>query len=347
MHRRPSGTPRPRRRQSRRGASLPANPDEHLTRCGGRGCGLPAVADWHPPSAPKSKRGLSSILLLDFSHPPASTWFPDFSPLRRPRGCKKERYNFLSSCGYLPCIFVTAVRAFACMANPLSPALARTDYILGKLRGARMLDAMREVAATSRGSRTLANQSLRYPDAVARADEFLGDHGMALGKHLGSGIESLVWEVTPRDSTNRHVLKIRPQGRVEDFLLPEGVDGVSPYWAMSQAGPEIAMALQPRAAAVFRPAPGFERAFTEGAGKLRDSLWSRGWHWQDGHLENVGVTPEGHWTAIDGDVRPIGGSGSSMLPGWMQRPSRSVATEEAIRMLRLTPEEEAVIFGGR
>lgn len=233
------------------------------------------------------------------------------------------------------------------MANPLSPALARTDYVLSKLRGTRMLDAMREVAATSRGSKLLAEQSLRYPDAVARADEFLGDHGMTLGRHLGSGIESLVWEVTPRNSTDRHVLKVRPQGRTEDFLLPEGIDGVSPYWAMSQAGPEIAMALQPRAAAVFRPAPGLEKAFTEGAGRLRDSLWSRGWHWQDGHLENVGVTPEGFWTAIDGEVRPAGSHSPSKLPAWMNGASRDAPTEEAIRMLRLTPEEEAVIFGGR
>lgn len=231
------------------------------------------------------------------------------------------------------------------MANPLSPALARTDYVLGKLRQARMLDAMKEVAATSRGSRMLAEQSLRYPDAIAKADEFLGDHGMTLGRHLGSGVESLVWEVTPRSSPDRHVLKIRPQGRAEDFLLPEGIDGVSPYWAVSQAGPEIAVALQPRAEAVFRPAPGLERVFTEGARKLRDSLWSRGWHWQDGHLENAGVTPEGTWTAIDGNVRPIGSPAPSRLPAWMSSPSREASTEEAIRMLRLSPEEEAVIFG--
>lgn len=208
-----------------------------------------------------------------------------------------------------------------------------------------MLDAMKEVANTSKGSRLLAEQSLKYPDAIAKTDEFLGDYGMQLGRHLGSGAESLVWEVRPKAAADRHVLKIRPGGLESDFDFPEGVAGLSPYWATAQPGPEVAVALQPQADALWRPQHGMTHAFEKGARRLKSSLLARGWQWDDNHIQNIGVTPEGEWTAIDGFLYRSNPSDTSALDHYWQHWGPKPSAEEAIRMLKLTPREREVIYG--
>lgn len=247
------------------------------------------------------------------------------------------------------------------MANPLSPALARTDYVLGKLKQVRMLDAMRELAARDRGPARLANEVLQYPKSLTGAEEFLGDQGMGLGRYLGAGAESLVFEAIPRTGPDQHVLKIRP-GMVDDFELPEGIDGIAPYWSKAQVSPMVAAALQPRADAVMGPGLGLTEAeFDAGRRRLRQSLAARGWDWTDSHVRNVGLMPGGKWAVIDGFIDqihepdPFGNYGHGYEHPRLEafnaareygspRASSLPSTEEAIRMLRMTPEEERAIY---
>ena len=224
------------------------------------------------------------------------------------------------------------------MANPLSPALARTDYVLGKLRQARMLDAVRAVAATKDGTYggKLAREVLLAPTPFDKVDQLLGDNGLTLGKYLGSGVESLVWEANPQTGVEPHVIKVRRGGSEEDFEFPEGVEGLAPYWATT-SDKDVYAALQPRAAAVFRPAPGMEKVFRDATGRVYASLQARGWNWTDRNLGNIGVMPDGRWAAIDGFLD------KTDLPARVE--GVGLTPEEAIRMLRLTPEEEATVYG--
>lgn len=200
-----------------------------------------------------------------------------------------------------------------------------------------LLDAVRDVAHSDAAGWRMADDLMRrYPQSLDRVDQFIGDQGMRLGRHLGSGAESLVWEVKPRTGPNSHVLKVRAgDADVSDFDLPEAVPGVAPYWAREQAGPNVAAAIQPKADVVFRPMAGWEKPFSQGAERLRESLLARGWHWADGHKWNVGVMPDGTWGAVDGFV-------DRAHPAWT-RPN--ISPEEAVRMLRLTPDERAAIYG--
>lgn len=205
----------------------------------------------------------------------------------------------------------------------------------------------------------MASEVLRHPKAIAGAEEFLGDQGLGLGGYLGAGAESLVFEAIPRSGPDQHVLKIRP-GVVTDFELPDGVDGIAPYWSKAQVDPMVAAALQPRADAVFGPGMGLaERAFISGANRLKRSLAARGFDWMDGHTRNLGVMPGGTWSVIDGFIDEI--PERHKYPS-MSEPPRLEAfnalrnygdpratslpsSEEAIRMLRLTPAEERAIYG--
>jgi hypothetical protein len=194
---------------------------------------------------------------------------------------------------------------------------------------------------------------------MSQAEQFLGDQGMGLGRYLGAGAESLVFEAVPKTGPDRHVLKVRP-GMVEDFELPEGVAGLAPYWSKAQVDPMVAAALQPRADVVWGPGTGLAGdAFDSGRRRLKQSLAARGWDWSDGHERNVGVMPDGTWAVIDGFIdevppadpfahHPNGPPELELFNHWRDRgtpPATSLpSAEEAIRMLRLTPQEERAIY---
>lgn len=224
------------------------------------------------------------------------------------------------------------------MAQPLRYAAAaaeRAEYILGRLRDQGMLDAVRQVSSGRGYASRMADDLLRYPEELKRIDQFVGDHGLQIGRPIGSGVESVVWEAVPKSSAGTHVLKVRPGGLATDFDLPADAAGIVPYWAKEQAGPNVAVALQQKADAVFRPRAGFEGAFKSGAERLSESLLSRGWHWADRHQGNLGVMPDGTWGAIDGFI-------DRAHPSWTLP---NYTNEEAIRMLRLTPRESEIIYG--
>lgn len=247
------------------------------------------------------------------------------------------------------------------MANPLSPALARTDYVLGKLRQARMLDAVKELAERPRVGR-LANEVLQYPAAISRAEQMLGDHGMDLGGYLGAGAESIVFEAMPRSGQAQQVLKLRP-GPVEDFDFPEGVPGIAPYWSKEQVSPMVAAALQPRGDVVWGPGLGLAGdAFDAGRRRLRQSLAARGWDWGDSHERNIAVMPDGTWAAIDGFLDeippadpfvdlPNGPPELELFNHWRERgtprATKLPSSDDAIRMLRLTPQEQRAVYRTR
>lgn len=198
-------------------------------------------------------------------------------------------------------------------------------------------DAAEAVYADGKGGWQMAEDLLyRYPDSMERVDQFVGDHKMELGRHLGAGAESLVWEVRPRSGDNANVLKVRVgDAQPSDFHFPDNVPGIAPYWAREQAGPNVAVALQPKADVVYAPKTGWEKPFQNASERLNESLLSRGWHWADRHQWNIGVMPDGTWGAVDGFVYRA-------PPDWTLP---KIPQEEAIRMLRLTPDERMAIYG--
>ena len=219
------------------------------------------------------------------------------------------------------------------MANPSS-----VDAVLRRLSGLTqprpMAEAARDVAARGADGWRRAEALAQRPEDLARVDEFLGDHGMVLGDHLGAGVEAVVWEALPRAGGNAQVLKVRAEDPAAFFDLPENVAGVSPYWAKADIAPNLAVALQERADAVYRPGRSLEAPFKEAAERVNQSLLARGWQWDDRHRGNLGVMPNGSWGVFDGYVKPLSQGNRPAMPA-----------EEAIRMLRLTPAERAAIYG--
>lgn len=176
-----------------------------------------------------------------------------------------------------------------------------------------------------------------YPDSLNQIDQVVGDNQMSLGRYLGSGAESMVIEALPRSGGPAHVLKVRVgEAAPTDFTAghPDNVPGIVPYWGAEQAGPGVAIAFQPQARTVYSRGM-YAAPFNTGAERLKQSLLARGVDWGDAHKSNVGAMPDGTWGAIDGWVFPA-------HPQW-SRPS--VSAEEAIRMLRLTADEQAALYG--
>lgn len=178
----------------------------------------------------------------------------------------------------------------------------------------------------------------QFPESLERIDQVVGDNKMQLGRYLGAGKESLVWEARPRRDGPANVLKVRVGGaEPSDFSSGhlDGAPGVVPYWGAQRAGQDVAVAFQPMARAVYSPKRGLEMPFSQGAERLKHSLLARGIDWGDSHKFNVGAMPDGTWGAIDGWIYPA-------HPDWKLP---QIPEEEAIRMLRLTPEEQVGIYG--
>lgn len=193
-------------------------------------------------------------------------------------------------------------------------------------------------AAERPGWRMAEDLLYQHPDALGKIDEVVGDNHMQLGRYLGAGKESLVFEAAPRSGDASHVLKVRVGGaEPSDFSHGHlnDVPGVVPYWGAQQAGQDVAVAFQPMARAAYSPKRGLEVPFSQGAERLKQSLLARGVDWGDSHKWNVGAMPDGTWGAIDGWVYPA--HRDWKLP--------DISDEEAIRMLRLTPDELEAIYG--
>jgi hypothetical protein len=173
--------------------------------------------------------------------------------------------------------------------------------------------------------------------SLRMVEDMLDTHGMALGEPLGAGMESLVFAAEPLSGQGRHVLKVavdlpRPHG--EPFVSVDGVPGVAPYAARERFGNVLA-ALQPRAAVVMPRDMGADpygvrvQRWNEIARRVADSLNQRGHVWTDAIPQNMGLMDDGNWSVIDGAL--------------LSRPPSSTSTEDAIRMLRLTPQDEALL----
>lgn len=203
-------------------------------------------------------------------------------------------------------------------------------------RSPTMLDATKSFSSetASEHAQWMAGKLLQQPGALGKIDQLLGDHALEISRPLGSGAESLVFEVRPRSGDDAHVLKVRWEGTADGFDAPEGVPGIASYWAKEQAGPDVAAALQAKARAILNRGSGDKAVFRGAADRLSQSLLARGWHWGDGHEYNLGAMPDGTWSAIDGFI-------DKAHPSWTLP---QIAPEEAIRMLRMTPEERAALF---
>lgn len=201
-----------------------------------------------------------------------------------------------------------------------------------------MRDAAESVYAAEKSGWRMAEDLLHlYPESLGRADQVIGDNKMSLGRYLGSGAESLVWEALPRSGEAAQVVKVRVgDAAPTDFSAghPADVAGVVPYWGESQVGPGVAVAFQPMAKAVYSRGM-YAAPFSSGAERVRQSLLARGIDWSDAHKSNVGAMPDGTWGVIDGWVFPA-------HPSW-GRPD--ISPEDAVRMLKITPDEAMAIRG--
>lgn len=218
----------------------------------------------------------------------------------------------------------------------MPPRLDEAGGAIRKLvtRSPTMLDATKSFQSGSEHAQWMAEKLLKHPESLGRIDQLLGDHALEITRPLGSGAESLVFEVRPRSGDDAHVLKVRWEGTADGFDAPDGVPGIAPYWAKEQVGQDVAAALQAKARAVLAKGGADKPVFRDAADRLSQSLLARGWHWGDGHEYNLGAMPDGTWSAIDGFI-------DKAHPGW-SRPK--IDPEEAIRMLRMTPEERAALF---
>jgi hypothetical protein len=198
-----------------------------------------------------------------------------------------------------------------------------------------MMEAAKELSLGEDRAGQLAEELLRHPEAIRRIDQFIGDYKLQLGRPIGAGAESAVWEVVPRGGGPAQVMKVRPGGMTTDFDFPSDVPGIVPYVAKEQASPSVAVALQPKADVVYQKNFGLEIPFSHASQRVGESLLSRGWYWGDGHKWNLGVMPDGTWGVIDVLV-------DRAPPDWTL-PKRT--PEEAIRMLRMTPFERAGVYG--
>lgn len=180
--------------------------------------------------------------------------------------------------------------------------------------------------------------------ALRQMDDFLGDHGLTIGKPIGAGMESVVFDARPRVGPDRQVVKIairKDMHRPNDAFQMPDIPGVNPYWAHEQMGP-LAVGVQPRVAVLRDIAPEEADVALDGMARLEDSLHARGYHWDDSMFGNAGLL-DNNWVVIDGSVRPF-------LPGTRMTTSGAAEMirnpEEAIRALRVRPEERPLFIDG-
>jgi hypothetical protein len=174
--------------------------------------------------------------------------------------------------------------------------------------------------------------------ALRQVDDFLGDHRLTLGRPIGGGMESVVFAARPRIGPDQHVVKIavRDQMHVprQAFDLPD-IPGVAHYWAKDSMGP-LSVAVQPRAQVMRDVPPELADQAIAAVDRLDDSLRSRGQFWDDSMFGNMGLLDD-DLVVIDGTFKP--------MPDY-QTPGTYATPEEAIRALRVRPDERQLFFDG-
>ena len=224
----------------------------------------------------------------------------------------------------------------------------RVSKILERLAGTQVGPAMLRAAQARNGKMHVKALDILLSrggeKALRQVDDFLGDNQLALGRPLGAGMESVVFDARPRVGPDRQVVKIavrnemhRPQ---DAFQLPD-IPGVNPYWAHERLGP-LAVGVQPRVAVLRDIVPEEADVALDGMARLEDSLHARGYHWDDSMFGNAGLLDD-NWVVIDGAVTPF-------LPGTRMTTSGAAQMrqnpEEAIRALRVRPEERPLFIDG-
>lgn len=229
------------------------------------------------------------------------------------------------------------------------PNTSAIDGLLNRLAGVRMWDAMQELSRTRTLMGRRALESLTAPRAAAAieaAEAIAGERGYRLGRPLGAGAESLVWEAEPTRGGLPHVLKLQSAayGVPRGMQLPPGIPNVAGYAVRELVGPNTLMGLQPRAIATFSPSarsrPGgvsLEADWANAARLADRTLASQGVFWDDRHAQNIGVMADGTWGVIDGTVRR-----GRPLPMWEPED----AIDLAARGLEPRRAREVVWLGG-
>lgn len=215
--------------------------------------------------------------------------------------------------------------------------MGKLDQLIARLGpAAGSFDVLRATAGTKGPLAGYAQELIGLPRADAvfgGVDDFLRQHGGALGPPIGRGRESLVFAVRANDDGAQRVLKMQAPGAGRGFTLPTGIPGVAGYAAKERFPSGLQIALQDRAARVFddnhRARFGYvaeESQWMSMADAVQRSLAARGMEWTDPHAGNIGVMPDGNMAVIDGAVVP---NADEPL-----RIGRNISPEDAIRMLR-------------
>jgi hypothetical protein len=207
----------------------------------------------------------------------------------------------------------------------------RTDDILRRVAQSRSEAAMLAAARQPNSSGAwMARDILSVPgsqEALGGIDDILARHQIRLGDVIGRGGESIVLAAQSPDG--RQVVKLSPSLRtsMSKSPLPPGVPGVAGYSVSERVGP-MTVAVQRRADHVMpMDADGDVReAWRSAAHRVMESLSARRHGWIDMSPGNVGVFGD-ELQAIDGYLTP--------LPA----PYGGVAAEDAIRALRVRPDE--------
>lgn len=215
--------------------------------------------------------------------------------------------------------------------------MGRWDELITRLGSAGSFDVMRAVAETKGPVAGYAQELITLPRASTTfdgVDDFLRQHGGALGLPIGRGRESLVFAMSGGDP---RVLKMQAPGAGRGFTLPLDVPGVAGYRAKERFPSGMQVAIQDRAARVFdhnnRARFGYvadESQWMSMADDVKRSLAARGLEWTDPHAGNIGVMPDGNMAVIDGAVVPMDAGGPLRM-------GLNISPEEAIRLLRAPP----------
>lgn len=170
--------------------------------------------------------------------------------------------------------------------------------------------APNDLPATAMLSRHLLEHTDASVSDWRRIDEYLRDQGVGLRGVLGAGEERLAMNAVGRGG-EPYVFKVGGGRQLYD--LPDA-KGVIPYLSRGSEG-GLNFGLQPKAARVYSEggwAPdGVPREeqywwWEDLARDVQQSLYARGYSWDDASASNVGIMPDNSIGVIDGSVRRWG-----------------------------------------
>ncbi len=226
------------------------------------------------------------------------------------------------------------------MGTPVLTRAARIDAILGRLSGSSVESALKQYLAAMKtgGPGELEPveaifKTQRTADTLPAVSEWAAQEGVKQLKPLGGGWESIVFDagdgrvlkVGANSAAHAGASNLPPQG----YAMPD-IPGVAPYTAARIFNDRVRAGLQPKASIVgLTDGESGVGRWMRMVNDLQDSLNRRGYSWNDGMPQNMGVMASGDMAVIDGTVRPM------VSPVPLRLLEIYPTAEDAIRALRV------------